>query len=273
MAPVPGVVWLVFDGAPAQSGTPRASHGSGVLRSTDGGNTWLCRLLLDPGDSGTGILRSSFTDARRGWLTYTTAQQDETEPFRLARTTDGGASWLHSPQRDTYAQWVAGAVTTQNVSTVPSSEDGLIWLPTGRDGGSVRPGWRSSHREMWLGSGSMPSEVGGHYGELARSRDAGGTWKTELVSDESYTFHSLLFTDQLNGWAAGGSEVLGTSDGGGTWVRELQTERWVEFLHFAQAGDDLIVAGWAQHEDAYHGHVALFRRHIGCRPSPDATRR
>jgi photosystem II stability/assembly factor-like uncharacterized protein len=147
-----------------------------------------------------------FVDAKTGWVVGYDAEQNVSA---IARTTDGGATWVKQVElagdtlldvdfADAANGWIAGT-------------EGLVYRTT--DGGatwSVEPAasWRAQHTTKAV-------EV--RAGQAANS--------APMLMNESIA--SVFFVDKKTGWAAGDAPtgksvevrgiVLGTTDGGATW--------------------------------------------------------
>ena len=147
--------------------------GSGVWKSTDGGESWnqlastanrermgaINRLVVDPNDEDVVVLCSNSSFAH-----LSAKEGDSTRPSGIFRTTDGGESWTQTfdpdtalpPNRDNRVQQVVATpgdfntlyATVNEVGVVKSTDAGLTWtvsadnfaLPS--DVGNPTGGWQ-----------------------------------------------------------------------------------------------------------------------------------
>jgi len=246
-------IWLVFK-APSDydSHDFEGSQAGGVLVSRDGGRTWRRCLALDGevGYESTGW--SSFVDAEHGWLTVGYGDGEGKNDVYLLRTKDAGRSWQRNKcdiGRYEYES-MTDSVLYQFASWVPSTEEGLVWEPTGGSGSALQPSWPG--KELAFSGGGTQFEYDDPTGEVLCSTDGGKEWRMVLEAKNTYPLSSVYFADELSGWVGGDGLILATHDGGqgldgSSWERELvlDEEDAVEFMHFCRAGDAVIAAGWA----------------------------
>ncbi len=187
----PGIVTLhMFD---ASNGW--AASETKVLRTTDGGLTW-----LDATPSGVSSVRWSaarfFLNTSTGWILLSNA---DTTTGTLYKTVNGGATWAATP--------------------VPLTADGLLFL-------DATNGWAIT--SLGAGAGSMALAI-------SRTNDGGVTWTRVFVNDPTVAGSSdslplsgmktgFTFLDPNHGWIGGMEPVndliylYSSSDGGATWA-------------------------------------------------------
>lgn len=250
-SPAPGV--LVAAGAPPL-GSPK---GSGVFRSTDGGQTWSQRL--DAGSPGQlAVTKLAFADASVGVAAG---------PLGVWRTVDGGLSWtqVNAPA----AQFVVfsdfGGVAWADTNVVliyggfgkilRSADSGVTWAdvspagffdnwrdmafnatgvgvavgPNGKVGRSTDGGasWQGVNTPMTepgtaaaFANGSTVVVMGNLFGAM-RSTDAGATWTAGSGFFGASSQFRLRFASSTVGLAVSaiGGLTLRTDNGGATWTR------------------------------------------------------
>jgi photosystem II stability/assembly factor-like uncharacterized protein len=201
-----------------------------VLRTTDGGATWVEQVEL----AGDTLLDVDFVDASNGWtagaegLIYTTS--------------DGGATWNVEPaaswpvQRKTKAVEVrsGGAASAPMIINESVASVFFVDRQTGWAAGDTPVGSSLEVRGVVLGT-----------------TNGGATWKE--LKDASgkgapFSINDVFFVDRNEGWAAGGNQenreedvLLHTTDGGRTWLRQTtKTAQYIRAVHFADAK-----RGWA----------------------------
>lgn len=224
-----GVVW-----ASGSNGT--------VLRSVDGGASWTSHPVPPAPGGGPNDLRDiEALDARRAWVLSIT------EPARILRTEDGGATWgeVHVGREGAFLDSIAlfaggGAVVfgdpLDGVFDVARSDDGVTWeqvpassLPAANDG---EAGYAASgtcvvtdgFARAWIGTGGRAARV-------LVSDDAGRSWRAVDVpmrqGGETTGIYGVAFRNELRGVIVGGQydqpELGGdnaayTRDGGKTWI-------------------------------------------------------
>lgn len=195
-----------------------------ILRTTDGGATWVEQY---PGSDMGGIARLidvSFTDANNG-----TAVGDAT----ILRTTDGGATWVEQDSGNVGGPLYSVSFTDTNNGTVVGSF-GTILRTT--DAGQTWISQRSREDEELDGvsftDGNTGTVVGFRLMEgsprilILRTTDGGANWieREAAFGDVDGALRDVSFTDANNGTAIGWVEdravILRTTDGGATWVEQ-----------------------------------------------------
>ncbi len=176
-----------------------------TMLSTDAGLTWTNTGTLPPAGQ---INRIVFVDPTHGWLVGNHGT--------IARTDDGGATWLFTDPgvthdfNDVHARsateaWVAGAG-----GVIYSTTDaGATWTP--RASGTtaaLQTITFSSATEAWAGGQLV----------LLRSTDAGATWEPGTMPGLDVIYR-IVFTDAQHGFFVLSRSVARTKDGGATLYR------------------------------------------------------
>jgi len=171
-------------------GVAAGSHYVALYQTSDGGNSWEQVFTHEPGESkslpeGGSKSGITFLDEKNGWVGGAIPMTDH---FYLYTTTDGGTTWIQETD---------------------------ISLP---------PEFAGSMLEVWqpffinATTGYLPVRALAFDGEmhllLYRSDDSGESWgyQNAILDGRSVDF---LAVDE--GWAAGGSTIYKTQDGGETW--------------------------------------------------------
>ncbi len=215
-----------------------------IIKSTDGGVTW----SIQPNDTGTGTLYGVwFVNDQVGWLVGAGGT--------LARTTDGGQTWVNQdsgtsqPLRavqfvDEQTGWIGGN------GIMRTDDGGETWTLQTPGFGSVQhlhfldanTGWAISFSSvMYTNNGGQtwtllarnrdhPSESAhflsatlgfgsGSGGDVMRSVDGCDNW-TRIAGDGPW-FNSMSFVSAQLGWGVGRQRsVYRTDDGGSNWVAQ-----------------------------------------------------
>jgi photosystem II stability/assembly factor-like uncharacterized protein len=227
----------------APDGTIWASGTGGtVLRSPDGGRSWMARSIPD-------AAALDLRDIEAVSATTAYAMVAGADTARIYRTTDGGGHWTRQYDDTRKGVFLDGIAFWDRMRGIALGDpmDGRFLILRTEDGGAhwtelpaeaapaalpgeaafaasgtavvVGPAGRA-----WIGTG------GGAAARVFRSSDYGRTWAvsdTPIPASPSAGIFSLAFRDTLNGIAAGGDyahpraarpNVALTPDGGRTWV-------------------------------------------------------
>jgi len=172
--------------------------GGKVLKSVDGGQTWVS-IAPEP----LVFIRDlHFSDAMTGVAVG--------HAGHVIRTTDGGANWTFMPSNTTY-NMVALSVQGQRMvacgwwgRAIYSTNGGLTW---------TEQTFGQEHMSVSL----TPSGFGlmGGIGRIFRTTDFGTTWALFKDGTSSSTIEKISFANESVGVAGNG---LRTTDGGRTWI-------------------------------------------------------
>jgi photosystem II stability/assembly factor-like uncharacterized protein len=174
--------------------------GSSVLRTEDGGMTWLDVTPSEVSDFGFGAV-GYFFDASHGWLAISNPM-DPAEPGRLFRTEDGGLNWVES--------------------TLPPGMGGRFSFVDPSNGFFMAD----------LGAGAGSNWVG-----IYSTTDGGATWTPEYVPEPGMPERAdalpgsgqksgMTFLDTNRGWVTGNIPMdnylylYNTTDGGRAWSEQ-----------------------------------------------------
>ncbi len=245
-------------------------YGAGILKSSDGGNTWtnivgpfqrthLGALAISPAGNGTllcssdlGIFRS--TDYAANWTRV------------LAGT---GSSVLFDPTDGTIAYAALGNVNGNAINGIYRSTDaGQTWTPLPGSGANALPSSNVGRIEIAIAPSTPTTLYAGiqdassaKYGELLgiyKSTDSGATWNSTSApnicpSPSNQCWYDMTIrVDPKNPdviFAAGSLVILRSMDGGSTWnqlnlIGPNQVEIHVDehYLAFTPDGSKLYIA-------------------------------
>ena len=195
-----------------------------VLRTTDGGRTWLPSNPLYPIMGG--VASISFVNLRLGYASLTFSGGKGTD--QLYKTTDGGVIWRivrseiyvwpYGPVQ--FIDSLRGWVLAEDTSTYPSTRvlrttnGGATWSSV------VIPQTQSVEAMQFLDS--LRGYIAGM--DICNTTDGGMTWTKKTFDRFALPYlSSISFVDTLHGWASSGTEpayVLHTTDGGKNWQRQ-----------------------------------------------------
>lgn len=186
-----------------------ANMGTTLVRSGDGGQTWLQRGDPCARFGGVGPWAVNFAGPVRGWLLRVGGQATDMQPKAVFATHDGGASWQLESDTCVFTangQFIRNAGSLSCVGYLPV----MSFLPDGH-------GWMYAER-----------------GSLSATADGGRTWAqigANVVTDDVNEVVSLSLVADMTGLilithsesypvcpAVGcGPELLSTHDAGRTW--------------------------------------------------------
>ena len=171
----------------SKAGLILTERGSGILRTVDGGETWVREFL-----SNTSIRSDMFfLNSNRGWIPFSGGG--------VFHTFDGGRSWeLRSG--------ASGAAIGQQSIFFVDENNGWIAGSRGRSG-DVSGGLQFS---QFLTDGMV-----------ARTTDGGQTWERHDARTGRFLW-DLAFLDAKRGWAIGSfGSIVYTTDGGVNWKSQV----------------------------------------------------
>ena len=209
-----------------------------VLHTTDGGQSWLEQEL-----GGWPMARDlAVWNADTAWIAAGHGS--------VFRTNDGGEHWSEQPTGsgesflgicfvDPLRGWAVGG----NNTVMHTTDGGTTWQEqfTVPASGYL---WSVAFLDRWRGCAANSS------GDILRTSDGGASWDTVRVHEDfSDGFEELLFSDALNGWAAGESGLYHSTDAGETWAVVDVGTNWNSFTGLAFADP---LHGWVVGHDMAH---------------------
>ncbi len=189
------------------------NYSSGIVRSTDGGDSW------SAANKPPGFIKGVAVDSDGN--VYATTE------FGLSMSRDGGSTW--TPVLPEFAPGAAVLTDDSRPETVYASA-GLSLIRTSDAGatfsaptrGLVNPGWSTvgidpgNPRHVLLAGSLLGVLVGNQLSTTYTTRDSGTTWTSSRPG-----YVSAFAVDPTNPervYAAGGSGVFRSDDGGATWT-------------------------------------------------------
>ncbi len=188
-------------------------QGGQLLRTTDGGNSWIDIEL--PGSKQIKLINSiSFSTPTTGWMVSN---------YEVFKTTDAGLSWQivqvgTSSESKYKVQFVSN---TTGWITFYNSQTGEGYIKRTTDGGQTWQNYAlgitgySSLKTFFLSS-SLGWCVSGN--SVRKTVDGGETWISLPSLSNDYGKNDIYFTDQNTGWILGYDAMLHTTDGGQSWI-------------------------------------------------------
>ena len=173
------------------------------LRTTDGGNIW------NP-TQGMGIFY--FVDANNGWA-YTAEGPNQTEPFKIYRTTNGGTDWNEQFSDNTTGVFNAirftdvnnGWVVGHNGKVLKTTDGGANWNWVTNSGinplASCKTIFALDQNHIWIPSKTAdPTQTP----YVQYTPNGGLDWSTQMTPfgtlEGSNAIFSIYFVDPQNGW-------------------------------------------------------------------------
>jgi photosystem II stability/assembly factor-like uncharacterized protein len=221
----------------------------------NGGSTWSWQHPA--GESRRTFMSMSFVDEHTGWIVDNYGG--------ILHTEDGGTTWTPQISGTTWAitsvQFMdaqEGWATATNRIVLHTTDGGNNWIVNILD--TLNYGIDNTviyneiffinHYKGWIATISVAS-IMNSTAPIVCTSDAGKTWICQPLQTDWIA--SLQFLNESSGWAAGGSGILHTIDGGITWVNQLEVSSglFVDLCFVDQSH------GWAI---TYTGNI--YRYHI-----------
>jgi len=225
--------WAVGNGS--HSDSPASGVDGTVLRTSDGGTTWVPQSTFQDVSLG----KIQFIDSHRGWILGRVHHPGSPEfEGTVLRTTDGGATWISSsvPSDNPFALsfvdadvgWIGG-IGTGSISA--TKDGGVTWTaqPTMPDVVSVRVVRFVDRQIGWVLG--VVAQGPDSLNVILHTTDGGLTWTEQLRTGPNEFFGALEFVNPTTGWVSRGrlttragpvqnGGILFTSDGGATWTEQ-----------------------------------------------------
>lgn len=196
---------IVFLGA---CSSPTSGNDITVLKTTDGGNTWIRPLSFPISKSGC-------------WFPLFMVNKDigyTTGLSNIVKTTNGGETWYNPDSNKSISNSQALYFLNEKVgfsggndgfSIYKTTDGGVNWNPY-----SIWP-VNSVFQDFLFINDSVGFAVGWYGSMLAKTTDIGKTWK---IVTQNYPLYSIDFPSDSIGYAVGWQgTVIKTSDEGNTW--------------------------------------------------------
>jgi photosystem II stability/assembly factor-like uncharacterized protein len=189
---------------------PSNGPGSGLFKSTDGGDTWkpLSGLPKNPGRIGIAVAR---TQPQRVY-----AMVDQPEAGGLYRSDDGGATWTHASgdNRIWGRGWYFGGIAVEpknadviyacNTALYRSDDAGKTFVPVkGAPGGD-------DYHELWIDPQEPQRRILGVDQGTVVSLDGGATWSS-WYNQPTGQFYHVITDSRFPYWVYGSQQDSGAA--------------------------------------------------------------
>ena len=200
-----------------------------VVRTSDGGNTWLDKSFTIPGYGGENLyaiykmLSTNYAVGRFGVIAY---------------TSDGGSTWdIQQTPNQSYDLWTID-FESENVGWAAGSSGTVLKTTNGgNDWFEVNPDNVSNFRSIYF-SDLQHGWVVGVGGVIYRTIDGGYNWTKTTPNVTFERLNSVYFVDQNIGWIAGAmGTILNSTNGGTDWSFQYSgTESELKSMSFTESG-------------------------------------
>ena len=220
-----GNSWLKHNGAfPGthysvwfNNATTGYAAGFGLWTSTDGGATWAQQAL--PNYIGYELYDIRFVNATTGWIVG--------RKNKLYITTNSGTTWTEQNANLPDPDWSLYSVFFTNTTTgwiagerdviKKTTNGGTTWVSQTLPSGTSL---RTIYDVFFLDAnkGWLVGGTGDAHGVIFTTSNSGTTWTAQTNPGSSTQINKVTFLDANNGWAVGNSDILKTTNGGATWT-------------------------------------------------------
>ena len=185
------------------TGLGNCSGTSSILRTIDGGETW---IRVNTGSTVT-LNRLHFLDAFTGWALGASST--------VIKTTDGGQSWTTQ---------TTGVGSGLNDLHFPNANTGYVVGPGGflrksTNGGgtwsTIASGTTQNLFSVWFVDANTGYMVG-NGGTVRKTTNGGSSWNSVYTGTE--LFRDVWFSDANNGYVLAFNKILRTTNGGSSWT-------------------------------------------------------
>ncbi len=223
--------------------------GSGLFRSTDGGNTWkrLAGHGIPDGLLGRIGVSVSGADSDRVYALI------EAKEGGLYRSDDGGDTWTRVNDDERYRQraWYFTHIFAdpKTVDTVYVENTGLFRSVDGGKTFTLLPAPHGDHHGLWIDPNNPKSIIDGNDGGATVSTDGGQTWST-LYNQPTAQFYHVI-TDRQFPYYVYGAQQDNSSVGIASYSDEgvITAQNW-----FAFGGETGFIAPYLPDPDIIYGN-------------------
>jgi len=207
----------------------RTGTGGFVLKTSDGGETWIDQLSHVGYDLG----NAHFVDKETGWVVG--------KGGKIFHTKDGGNSWIEQESSTNFTLrsldfvnkengWIVGEGSTGNEGKgiiLHTSDGGDTWI-------DQTPNLSPSLNDVSFVDSHTGWIVGAYTGIIFHTVDGGSSWIIQRQYKES-NMRGVKFVSRTHGWVLGSNPekqtgMLHTSDGGLTWVGQYMGGHAMKFI-------------------------------------------
>lgn len=199
-------------GAGVAVGRHQTSGGGIVMRTSNGGSTWVTDSTSIPER----LFDIDFAGNSIGWVSGRNGY--------LSKTTDTGNTWIQlntgTPEHlfsldfvDTTYGWAVGADPGTGGTIIRTSDGGSTW--------TIQSNTTLNDLMTVYAFNPVKAIAAGIAGTIVITTDSGLTW-TQVTSGTPEDLFDIKFTDANHGWIVGtAGTILITSDGGNTWTSQV----------------------------------------------------
>ncbi|MCX6305377.1 MAG: YCF48-related protein [Bacteroidetes bacterium] len=185
-----------------------------IEKTTDYGNSWISHTtwVSPPLAWGAGIYGMDFPTAQIG---YAAIDEGEAGEGKILKSADGGATWFIQDTASKFHGFRAVDFINENTGCIggvdifSTFDGGQTWIPR-----VLNLGWHGVKSLSHTENGVFVAV--GYDGIFLRSTDYGQSW-INVPGVPNLGYRSVCFSDANNGFAAGNSTLLKTTDAGATW--------------------------------------------------------
>lgn len=179
-----------------------------VMRTSDGGNTWIADSVSIPQR----LFDVDFSTVNLGWVSGRNGY--------LAKTADGGINWVQQTTgtpahlfsldfTDSTYGWAVGADPGPGGTIIRTMDGGINWV--------LQTNTTPNDLMSVYAFNQAKAIAVGFAGTIVLTSDSGNTW-SPVTSGTPEDLFDVKFTDSLHGWIVGtAGTILTSSDGGLTW--------------------------------------------------------
>lgn len=206
----------------ATNGWAHQDSGPNYFQTTDGGVSWIDRSEDAFGPGISFLWAADFVDTSYGWTVGSTFLEGTRIDEFVARTTDGGKTWVKTgthlssePLAVSFVDRTTGWIAGRSGMIRKTTDGGFTWKV--QQSGTTFTLWDVQFLDRLNGfstGGSGPADP--NVGAILKTNDGGETW-LNITPLNTPRLGPLQFVDTLYGWVGGSSNFLRTTNGGVSW--------------------------------------------------------
>lgn len=206
-----------------------------ILKTTDGGNTWINQNVF-----GTGYTSVFFIDSLTGWIAK--SYMGWPHNAGVLKTTDGGTTW-QSPTLPSINNPLYGVSFADSLHGIAVGLNSVMMRTS--NGGTSWQMYHSSPTGPWLQDvcfgDALTAWAVGNDGKIHKTTNGGSSWSAQTSGTTGW-LQSVCFVDNQTGWVTGlDGKILKTTNGGTTWQTQMESNTALYSIHFSDALHGLAV--------------------------------